>query len=92
MAVFFTKLEVRPTDQNVEVELVDGAYAHCWVLENSPAAAANKASYYVRRDEWDVVDETAPVEVVEEDFANADLGLQQLRKAQKETIAIFYTA
>jgi hypothetical protein len=92
MAVFFTKLEVRPTDQNAQAELVEGAYAHCWVLEDSPAAAYNKASYYVRRDEWDIVDKTAPVEVVEEDFANADLGLQQLKKAKKETIAIFYTA
>jgi hypothetical protein len=92
MAVFFTKLEVRPTDQNAQAELVEGAYAHCWVLEDSPTAAYNTASYYVRRGEWNIVDATAPVEVVEEDFANADLGLQQLTKAKKERIAIFYTA
>jgi hypothetical protein len=92
MVVFFTRLEVRPTNQNAQFELVEGAYAHCWVLEDSPEAAYNKASYYVRRGEWDIVDATAPVEVVEEDFANADLGRQQLTKATKETIAIFYTA
>lgn len=92
MAIYLLKFEVRPTDQNARAALIEGAYAHCWVLEDSPVAASNKASYYVRRDEWAIFDAAAPVEVVEEDFANADLGLQQLAKARQEGIAIFYTA
>ncbi len=91
MDVFFLELEVRPTGQNAQAELVEGAYAHCWVLDDSPTGAYNRASHYVRGGEWDVVNATAPVKVVEENFANADLGLQQLTKAKEETIAIFYT-
>jgi len=92
MAVFFIKLEVKPTEQNDQPELVEGAYAHCWVLEDTPTAAYNRASYYVRRSGWRILDAAAPLEEVEEDFANADLGLQQLTKAKKETIAVCYTA
>src|ERR1035437_5811635 len=92
MTMFFIKLEVRPTERNSQVELVEGALAHCWVLEESAVAAYNKASFYVWRDEWEIVDSTVPVCVVEECFVDSDLGREQFAKAEHQSVAIAYVA
>ena len=92
MTMFFIKFEVRPTEGNSHVELVESASACCWVLAGSAAAAYNTASFYVLRSEWEIVDSTAPIEVVEEHFLNADVGREQFAKAKRQAVAIYYVA
>lgn len=92
MPVFFIELEVIPTEHNTQAVLIEGAYARCWILEDFPATAYLKVSYYVRRYEWDILGSTEPLEVAEEDFANDDVGLEQLKKARKDAIAVFFRA
>jgi hypothetical protein len=92
MGIFFVQFEVRPTERNSQVELLEGALAHCWVLEDSALAAYNRAWFYVWRDEWEIADSTLPIEVVEESFAGADIGREQFAKAERESVAVVYVA
>jgi len=63
MSMFFITLEVSPTKHNSQVDLVEGAIAHCWVVEETEVAAYNTASFQVSRDEWDITGSTQGFDV-----------------------------
>lgn len=91
MSTFFVKFQVTPTEHNVQGALVSGAFALCWVIEDTESAAYNKACFYVSKDEWEITEtETFPVEVVQADFEGQDIGLAQYLKAQDSGIALVY--
>jgi hypothetical protein len=91
MSTFFVKLQVLPAEINPQYVLVEGAFAFCWVVEDSAPAAYNKACFYVSKDEWEIAAiDTFPVEVAKQDFDDQDIGLAQYLKAQENGIAIVY--
>ena len=91
--IFSATYEVSPTAINSQVDLVEGAYAHCFVREETPEAADLKARFYVLKGEWKIKAVESPAtEVTEKDFAGKDIGLEQFFKAREKGISIFYSA
>jgi hypothetical protein len=91
MSTFFVKFQVIPAEINPQYALVEGAFAFCWVVEDSALAAYNKACFYVSMGEWEIAaTDTFPVVVAKQDFEDQDIGLAQFLKAQGNGIAIFY--
>ncbi len=91
MNTYFLQYKVIPTVDNEQYELAEGASANCWLLENSPQAAAAKAAFQISKFDWEITSlEIPPIEVNEEHFAERDLGLEQFRKAQADGMAIVY--
>lgn len=91
MAMFFIKFQVIPSENNAQAALVEGAFAHCWIVESSEDAAYNKAYFYVSKYEWKIADtKTFPIKVTEADFEDRDIGLALYREAQEKGIAIAY--
>ncbi len=92
-STYFIKYKVEPTPANLHFKDVEGAYATCWIRESNPQTAISKSKFFVSKFDWDIKNiEILPTEVCEEDFAQRDIGLKQFRKAQKDGIAIVYTA
>ena len=93
MKIFFLEFRVTPTNINEHFDLVEGALASCWIEDNSSQSAYAKAEFYISTEDWDIVKiEGLPIEVLEEHFLERDLGMEQFCKAQKEGIAIIYSA
>jgi hypothetical protein len=91
VSTFFVKFQVVPTENNPQGALVKGAFAYCWIIEESEPAAYNKAWFYVSKDEWEITaTETFPVEVTQNNFESQDIGLAHYVKAQENGIAIAY--
>lgn len=93
MKIFFLEFKVTPTNVNEHFDLVEGALASCWIKDNNPQSAYAKAEFYVSKEDWEIVKiESFPIEVLEEHFLERDIGKEQFCKAQKEGIAIIYSA
>ncbi len=82
---------VVPTISNKHYDLVEGASAHCLILDIDPQSAYLKARFYVSRDDWQIEKiESLPIEVTENNFLQKDIGLEQYKNAQKKGVAIVY--
>ena len=93
MNTYFLTLNVVPTEDNAQYEMIKGALVHCWILEDSPENAFSKAAFYVSTYDWVVEKiETYPIETSRDDFIEKDLGLQNYDKAQEDGIAIVFLA
>ncbi|CAK8710971.1 MAG: hypothetical protein D3920_01700 [Candidatus Electrothrix sp. AW2] len=93
MKTYFLQFKVVPTLDNEQYELVEGALASCWVLDNTPQAAHTKANFRISMFDWEINTlEMEPVEVEEGDFVERDIGLEQFKRAQVDGMAIVYTA
>ena len=63
MNTYFLTLNVVPTEDNAQYEMIKGALVHCWIIEDSPKDAYSKASFYVSKHDWLVEKiETYPIE------------------------------
>ncbi len=84
---------VTPTDENENHAMVQGASAHCWVVEDRPEDALSKASFYVSKYDWIIEEiEDYPVETIRGDFIDKDIGLENYDKAKEDGIAIVFSA
>lgn len=93
MNTYFLTLNVVPTEDNAQYEMIKGALVHCWILEDSPENAFSKGSFYVSKYDWVVEKiETYPIETSRDDFIEKDLGLQNYDKAQEDGIAVVFLA
>ncbi len=93
MKTYYLKFKVIPTESNEHHNLVEGAWASCWVLENDAQAAYAQADFFIRKYDWLIEKvEEYPIEVTRELFLERDIGLEQYDKAQKEGFAIVYVA
>ncbi len=93
MKTYFLQFKVVPTIDNEQYELVEGALASCWVLDNTPQAAHTKANFRISMFDWEITNlEMEPVEVEDENFVERDIGLEQFKRAQVDGMAIVYTA
>ena len=89
MNIYFLTLEVSPSKANQHYNVVEGALAHCWVLEDSPENALSKATFHVSKYDWELERiESPPVETTKDHFIGKDLGLQGYEQAQEDGIAI----
>ena len=93
MKTFYLIFQLIPTFENKQYEFIQGALAHCWIVDDDLQSAYAKAKFFVSKDDWEIEKEdTFPIEVKDEHFLERDLGLERFRKAQKDGIAICYTA
>jgi hypothetical protein len=93
MYIYFLKLKVVPAKTNEHYNSVEGAFAHCWILEDNPESAYLKAKFQITKYDWEIESiEVHPVETTRNDFIEKDLGLQNYDKAQQDGIAIVYLA
>lgn len=91
MKTYFLKFRVIPTKTNEHYDIVKGALASCWVLQNDPQSALAEAEFFVSKSDWKMKKiESFPVETTEEHFIGKDIGLQNYKKAQENRIAIAY--
>lgn len=92
MKIFFMKFHVAPTTANKHCKNIECAYAECWVNANDLQSAFNKASFDVKKYDWEIKDiEVAPIETKQEDFYGKAIEIEQYKKAQEQGIAVFYT-
>lgn len=93
MKTYSLTFRVVPTEDNEHYSLVEGALAHCWVVENDPQCAYAQAEFFVKKYDWIIekIDEL-PVAVTRKDFIEKDIGLEQYQKAQEEGIAFIIAA
>ena len=92
MNIYYLKFNVKPTRENDKYDLVEGAFAHCWINEASPQNALIKAEFFVSKDDWKVTGvKDCPIEVSESDFSGKDLEMERFLKARSEGISIAYT-
>ncbi len=93
MNTYFFQFKVVPTTNNEKYQLVEGAFASCWVLEKNPETAVTKAAFQVSKYDWEITGlDIIPIEVSEEHFTQRDIGLEQFGKAQTDGMAIVYMA
>ena len=93
MKIYFMKFRVIPNKANEYFDQVKGAIAHCWTMDNDPKSARAKAVFNILKGDWEITNlESPPIEVVEEQFTDRELGIEQYHKAKKEGIAIYYVA
>jgi hypothetical protein len=93
MKTYFLSLKVIPTEENEHYNVVEGASANFWILENSPKNAFSKAVFYASKYDWKLTKiETPPVETTRINFIGRDIGLQNFDKAQKDGIAVVFVA
>lgn len=91
METFYLEFKVTPTSDNEYYDLVEGAFAHCWLLENESQSAYSKSFYFVSKYGWQIEKlETPPMIVTSNHFLEKDIGLEHYDKAQDEGIAIAY--
>lgn len=92
MATFFVKFQVAPISGSPQALLVEGAYALCWIVADSPVVASNKARFYVTKDDWEIKDDSDPVlEVTEKTYKEWDIFRESYSKAQEQGIALVYS-
>ncbi len=88
---FFIQFQVVPTIENRQYSLVEGALAHCWVVDTDLINVYGKASFFASKYDWKIEHLVAlPIEVTREQFLERDMGLEQFDKAQENGISIFY--
>lgn len=93
MDIFYVKFYVRPTKENEKYDIVEGAYAHCWIKECDPKNAYIKAEFYVLKAGWKIAKiEAYSCKVDESDFLGKDIGIDGYKKAISEGIFIVYVA
>jgi hypothetical protein len=93
MKTYFMVFRVKPTEDNEQYQLVEGALAHFWVVEDDPQCAYAQAEFYLKKYDWIIEDlDTFPVEVAKKEFEGKDLGIEYFQKAQNEGIAFVLAA
>ena len=93
MKTFFLKFQVVPKIENKQYELIEGAVAHCWIVDDDAQSAYLKSKFFVSKDDWEIEKcDALPIEVKEEDFLTKDIGLEHFRTAQRDGMAICYIA
>lgn len=93
MKTFYIQFQVVPTIENRQYSLVEGAFAHCWVVGTDPINVQVKSRFFASKYDWKIDKViTLPVEVTREQFLERDLGLEQFDRAQEEGISIVYVA
>jgi hypothetical protein len=91
MKIFFLSFKIIPTKNNEHFDLVKGAIASCWVKSNDVKSAYIKASFFIQKADWEILDiENYPYEVSEKNFLKRDIGNKQFLKAKEDGIAIMY--
>jgi len=91
MKIFFIQFSVKPTEQNLNYEKIEGSYVYFWIRDQDRVSAFVKAKFEISKFDWDIeeiVEE--PYEVMEHDFIGKDVGLENFHKAQKEGRACVY--
>ncbi len=90
---FYLSFEVVPGDEGLVDKRIEGAQAHCWVVEDDPVSAVVMATYRVQQSGWTIQSQDAPpVSVRLEDFCERDLGEKSFLEAQEYGIAVFIVA
>lgn len=93
MNTWFLTFRVVPTEENLQYDMVESAWVHCWIVEDSPEAAYCKASFHVTKYDWIIEGiKDYPVETIREEFLEKDLGLEQYDRAQEDGIASVFLA
>jgi len=86
-------MNVIPTTINEFFNSIGGAFAFCWIQENTSEMAFRKAKFSILKYDWQIIDiEESPIEVSRSDFIDKDIGLENYDKAQAEGLAIVYAA
>ena len=84
---------VFPAESNEHYNLVEGALASCWILDNDAQSAYARAKFFVSKYDWIIEKvDSFPAEVTKEMFLGKDIELAQFNKAQEKGIAICYKA
>lgn len=88
---FFILFETSPEPGSVIDPRIEGALAHCWIVESDARSAMMKASYKVRQSGWriDKVN-TPPVVVTRDDHAGKDWGLKCFDQCQIDRLALAF--
>ena len=93
MSTYYMKCIVVPTTLNPHVTEIKGAYAHCWIIEDTPQTSHTKIKFYIEKSYWEITEiQHEPIKVEKSDFQEKDLGLKHFEEAQKEGIAIAFVA
>lgn len=91
MKIFYLKFKVKPTLENLNFNIIEGAYVLCWIKEWNSKNAFAIAEYIVSKDEWIISDvEKYPLEVNESDFSDKGPGLENFLKAKSEGRSIVF--
>lgn len=89
--IFYSQFKVKPTKENQNYDLVEGAFAHCWIKETNPQNAYLKAEFFVSKSDWEIIGvENYPIEVNKSNFSGKDLGEENYLKAKSDGILIAY--
>ena len=93
MNTYYLTLKVIPDKANENYNIVKGAVAHCWILEDNPETASSNSIFYVSKYDWEVERiENFPVETTRNHFIDKDIGLHNYDKAQEDGIAVVFAA
>ena len=93
MKTYFIVFRVKPTEDNEQYQIVEGALAHFFVVEDNPQCAYAQAEFYLKKYDWIIEDlDTFPVEVTGKKFEDNELGIEYYQKAQNEGIAFVLEA
>jgi hypothetical protein len=93
MNTYYLELKVIPDKANENYNIVKGAFAHCWILEDNPETACSKAIFHVSKYDWEVERiESFPVETTRNHFIDKDIGLHNYDKAQEDGIAVVFVS
>jgi len=84
---------VLPTPQNQEHANIESATVYCWIKSTDVQSSYVKATFFIEKSDWIIQENTQkPIVVIEDNFKDKELGLENFHIAQKEKMSFLYLA
>ncbi|MCH9814143.1 MAG: hypothetical protein K0U47_09415, partial [Epsilonproteobacteria bacterium] len=89
--IYYMVFSVLPTKQNQEYDNIESATVYCWIKSTDVQSSYIKATFFIEKADWIIQENTQePIIVIEENFTDREIGLENFHKAQKEKMSFLY--
>ncbi|MCF6309066.1 MAG: hypothetical protein L3J19_01110 [Sulfurimonas sp.] len=91
--IYYIVFDVIPTEQNQEYANIENAIVSCWIQSTDASSSYIKATFFIEKADWIIKKNTQqPIVVIEENFIDREIGLENFHIAQKEKMSFVYIA
>lgn len=91
--IYYIAFDVIPTEQNQEYSNIESAVVSCWIKSTDTTSSYIQATFFIEKADWIIKKNTQkPIIVVEDNFADREIGLENFHIAQQEKMSFLYIA
>lgn len=93
MKTYYLSFKVSPEKGNKDFELIAGAVAHFWIVDDKPESATSRARGFLTANLWKILEQEQPAApTTEGQHLQKDIGLENYRLAQEQGMAVCFAA